>query len=245
MAFQFLCPNGHLLQGDESQAGQQCKCPYCGGMFIVPNPPSAPPAGGAPAPQRPAYSPQPGQQPAVYPGQQLQPYTQPQTYPQPGYPPPSYQPPAPDLGYPPPGVEPQPYGPPTEEPYEEPEPTEPPEDFPGIRTGKGDESLEVDRETLPGAEQHADILHILCPRGHELETPREMLGQDAMCPYCETVFRLRLEDSVEHRKQKEEKRERRELKQSKAWLNWAIAAAVLVVLGLITLIVMASKYASE
>lgn len=39
MAFQFLCPHGHLLQGEESQSGQQCKCPYCEALFFVPNPP--------------------------------------------------------------------------------------------------------------------------------------------------------------------------------------------------------------
>ena len=36
MAFQFLCPQGHMLQGDPTQAGQQCKCPYCQTEFLVP-----------------------------------------------------------------------------------------------------------------------------------------------------------------------------------------------------------------
>jgi hypothetical protein len=38
MAFQFQCPNGHLLEGDESQAGQQCQCPICQTLFIIPQP---------------------------------------------------------------------------------------------------------------------------------------------------------------------------------------------------------------
>ncbi len=38
MAFQFMCPRGHLLEGDESQAGQQCRCPQCGMVFIIPTP---------------------------------------------------------------------------------------------------------------------------------------------------------------------------------------------------------------
>jgi hypothetical protein len=46
MAFQFQCPQGHLLSGDESQAGQQCHCPTCGMLFIIPQPISAP-SGGA------------------------------------------------------------------------------------------------------------------------------------------------------------------------------------------------------
>lgn len=36
MSFQFKCPNGHLLSGDESQSGQQCVCPQCNILFIVP-----------------------------------------------------------------------------------------------------------------------------------------------------------------------------------------------------------------
>lgn len=45
MAFQFQCPKGHLLEGDEAQAGQQCHCPTCGMLFIIPQPIAAPVAG--------------------------------------------------------------------------------------------------------------------------------------------------------------------------------------------------------
>lgn len=45
MAFQFQCPQGHLLSGDESQAGQQCHCPTCGMLFIIPQPLSTPSGG--------------------------------------------------------------------------------------------------------------------------------------------------------------------------------------------------------
>lgn len=41
MAFQFTCPQGHLLEGDESQAGQQCHCPQCGMLFLIPEPVAA------------------------------------------------------------------------------------------------------------------------------------------------------------------------------------------------------------
>ena len=44
--FQFQCPQGHLLQGDESQAGQTINCPVCQMLFIIPAP-----IGAAPAPQ--------------------------------------------------------------------------------------------------------------------------------------------------------------------------------------------------
>jgi DNA-directed RNA polymerase subunit RPC12/RpoP len=36
MAFQFQCPQGHLLQGDEAHMGMQTQCPYCGVAFLIP-----------------------------------------------------------------------------------------------------------------------------------------------------------------------------------------------------------------
>ena len=60
MAFQFYCPQGHLLQGHESQMGQQSQCPLCGSMFVVPG---AAPAPAAVAPQ-PAPPPEPEPEPA-------------------------------------------------------------------------------------------------------------------------------------------------------------------------------------
>jgi hypothetical protein len=38
MTFHFQCPYGHLLAGEESQAGQQCMCPVCTALFIIPAP---------------------------------------------------------------------------------------------------------------------------------------------------------------------------------------------------------------
>ena len=36
MAFQFLCPQGHLLEGDEAHMGLTTQCPHCGMTFIIP-----------------------------------------------------------------------------------------------------------------------------------------------------------------------------------------------------------------
>jgi hypothetical protein len=36
MPFQFLCPQGHLLQADEAHMGLQTQCPQCGVLFIIP-----------------------------------------------------------------------------------------------------------------------------------------------------------------------------------------------------------------
>ena len=42
MSFQFQCPQGHLLEGDPSQAGQAVNCPTCGILFLIPAPLAAP-----------------------------------------------------------------------------------------------------------------------------------------------------------------------------------------------------------
>lgn len=47
MTFQFLCPQGHLLEGEETQMGQQCDCPMCGMRFIIPTIAGAAPTGQA------------------------------------------------------------------------------------------------------------------------------------------------------------------------------------------------------
>ena len=74
MTFQFQCPQGHLLEGDPSHVGQQCQCPTCGSLFIIP----------APLEQQPLPAEQPSQ---PFPGQQF-----PQ---QPAYPEAEVQPPFP------------------------------------------------------------------------------------------------------------------------------------------------------
>ena len=53
MTFQFQCPYGHLLAGEESQAGQQCMCPVCSALFVIPAPltPAFPAVSSFPEPQ--------------------------------------------------------------------------------------------------------------------------------------------------------------------------------------------------
>lgn len=45
MTFQFLCPQGHLLQGEEAHMGMQCQCPQCGVAFIIPTIDGSAPSG--------------------------------------------------------------------------------------------------------------------------------------------------------------------------------------------------------
>jgi hypothetical protein len=175
MAFQFLCPQGHLLQGEESLVGQPCQCPQCGVQFLVP-----PPVGAGPVePQSPAVQPD---VPSFRPEQGVLPQVGPQ------------------------------------------------------RGGVSPEELAASLN-VPGSAPRG-VVHIVCPSGHTLETPREMLGEDAMCPYCQIAFRLRWEDSLEYRQSKEEEHRLREQRLGQAWLQWAIGIAIVVVLGVIFLIAM-------
>jgi len=189
MAFQFLCPQGHLLQGEEALSGQQCQCPYCNTLFVVPAPLQS---GGDPGPaaQNPNYDgvattletgPAPAEsEVAVWSGPKFGPGASAQS-----------------------------------------------------ATG-------VDVSQLPGAGD-SSVVHILCPSGHSLETPRDMLGQEAMCPFCQAQFRLRLQDSVEYKRQRAEEEERRERQLGQTWLRWSIAVAVAVVAAVVMLIMVAAS----
>jgi hypothetical protein len=89
------------------------------------------------------------------------------------------------------------------------------------------------------------LWHIPCPKGHELEVPEEMLGQDAMCPHCSVQFHLRERDSVEYKRQKQQELEIKDFKSGKAWFTWAIVFVVLVVIGLVIMIAVSSSNVPE
>ena len=192
MPFQFYCPQGHLLMGDEAHQGQQSQCPHCGATFMIPivQPQAGPAPGpqfppGQPFPGGPQFGPAPGQQP--FPGQ---------------------GPMIPDVtggaqfaniaaGAAAPPPQEVAAVPPAEAP--KPEPQKPPE---------------------------PRIFRIHCPQNHVLETPSDMLGQQAMCPYCNTQFELRYEDSIEYQEELVEKKKLREVELNKQWVTWSIRAAI-------------------
>ncbi len=144
MVFQFMCPQGHLLEGDESQAGLNCQCPDCGVTFIIPVPVPAAETRGPDATGR-------------------------------------------------------------------------------VLAGGAD----------PFAQPSDQVFHVPCPNGHELETPREMFGQEVLCPHCDRQFLLREKDSVEYKKKRASEIETRDRIRGKLWLNWAIAIAVVIMLALV------------
>ena len=86
-------------------------------------------------------------------------------------------------------------------------------------------------QLLPG--EMPGVVHLACPHGHELETPRELLGSDVACPVCGVEFRLRREDTAEYRVEKRAERERKELQFGNKMMNFAIVTAVLVVLAIV------------
>ena len=198
MPFQFYCPRGHLLQGDESQAGQMVRCPYCDSRCLIPQ--------AAPV--------------AIY------------------NPPPEYQPPE----EPSPPTETSPFDPAFTQESDEfylpafdrsPEP-EPEQSSPWEEEVHAEE---VHAEEVNVIDQHSEaVVHIPCPNGHQLETPREILGEDAMCPICQAQFPLRLENSIEYRRHRAEQFEQRERQIGNQWMNAAIIAAMVVLGAVICLI---------
>lgn len=196
MAFQFLCPQGHLLQADPSQMGRTINCPTCGVLFVVPTL-SAPSA----APTVVAVPPAP--------------------------------PPAP---------------PPMAEPPEQPEQED--DDPLNISLGRrrrrhaanvdlpaGEESASSEPAASSSVETDAEfdpmspaprMVHIVCPKGHVLVTPRDTMGDEVLCPHCGELFVLRYEASREYKQRHQRKEEAAEQKLGNRWLMWSIFVGVLV-----------------
>ena len=177
MVFQFQCPQGHVLQGNESDVGQQSQCPMCGEAFLIPSPLG----------QSGTEFVEPTVQDQASIGEQLT--VQEETAVEPAI----------DVSVKDP-------------------------DVPAVPDVAG-----------PVIDAPPELLHIDCPNGHELEVPRDMLDQDALCPKCDVQFRLRETDSVEYQRKKEVEKETRERRVENAWLNWTIALGIIVLLFFVTL----------
>jgi hypothetical protein len=191
MAFRFYCPQGHVLEGDESQMGQHSQCPLCGTLFVVPTVAQGVFAGHDLSTPQPAWG--AGAWPAAPSGTAT--IEIPPDWPSPGY-----------------GS------------------AEPAAEEPPLIRVEPRQGASAAAAPAPEVEKPAPVVHIPCPRGHELETPREMIGQDAQCPVCQAEFRLRLEDSVEHRAQEAEKLRQRDERFNRFCIKFAIGALVLVIL---------------
>ena len=107
---------------------------------------------------------------------------------------------------------------------------------PKIDTGAP--QINTDMEGPRAVDAQPEFFHISCPNGHELETPRDMLEQFAMCPTCNAQFQLLERESVEYKRRKAVEEEARAANLERNWLNWAIALVILVLLGLGSLMLM-------
>lgn len=236
MTFQFLCPQGHLLQAEEWQTGQQSICPICHSVFLIP---PALSAGASSGPMPPAS----GQVPPLGAGNPSAEWGA-SVAPGPGPGGPTLAPMGEASWLATGGSFPEGMG--AGAGWAGPSSPEPGAEFPSwAPSGPQQASAEggPSPPEVSGEEAlESSVVHILCPSGHELETPREMLGQEALCPFCQVQFRLRWEDSREYRREKQLELQRRMARQSKLWLQWSIAAAVVVVTALIIMIVVAASH---
>jgi hypothetical protein len=106
---------------------------------------------------------------------------------------------------------------------------------PGFEPAGGD-APQISTGAEPVEDDANRVVRILCPNDHELHTPMDMVGTDAMCPQCGVQFRLRYEDSIEYKEQRKAAQQRREQKFAKTALNWAIVASVVIALAIIVMI---------
>ena len=209
MAFQFYCPNGHLLQANEDQIGQTCICPSCQVEIIIPSPGGIQQGGGEPSMQPALPTPPPGQPPISAFTPSVQAPVQSQISAQAG--------------------EQQ-----LADPFQISKKKKKKFDFGSVEENSNGEK--------PAAEINiADpdsnkILHCLCPSGHSLAIEREMIGQQAMCPYCQKTFEIRMDRTVEHITKKRREAEVAEKKMANLWFQWAIITAILAVVFIIIMI---------
>jgi hypothetical protein len=213
MPFQFRCPQGHLLEGENEDVGQVVNCPICGVALTIPS-----------APYTPTATPI---QPPVPPYQQQQ------------------VPTADVTDNAPPVIEPE------------------TETFPDVTAeGSIEETenafaIDTDNAQTDSAEQddnqaaqdgnetpnlesenaNQDELQIPCPNGHILHATRDMLDEEAICPFCEEQFELKERNSLEAIEKRELLSEKRQEKQERIFLYCGIGIMVVGILSIITFII--------
>ncbi len=215
MAFQFLCPHGHLLAGDPAHMGMQCQCPQCGVVFIIPtiqlNPQPAQPEPAATDP----YADVVTSRDLPF---EMGEFSAAESAPFQAAVPNFSEPDTPAVAAPEQFVEHEVYT-----------PAESPAEFAAAPQLAPHEAPAVGSELSAPGEGAPRVVHIPCPNGHVLDTPLDMIGEEVLCPHCGAQFRLRNEDSREYQAAMEKIIERR----SQVAFTWAIVAAVVFVLGLI------------
>jgi len=272
MICKFTCPNGHVLQGLETQLGQSCICPQCGVTFVVQ---TISPAEAA-APITPVVSYPFSAMPLVAPAQ-----APPAAFPRPA--PRRAAEPQMEAAEPAANAELPDFnadwrsegfsfdgnGAASQEAtdagqaYDAADFTTPaaPDDSTDFlasvsdsRAGSFDPStLEGLGEVAGGSDSDVELMaaaahlpgpsakqfyHIRCPKKHLLEVRGELLNTDMACPACGTLFRIRLDRTLEFRRKREQEIERHDAKQGQIWLSVAIAAGTIIVLAILAIMIM-------
>jgi uncharacterized Zn finger protein (UPF0148 family) len=106
------------------------------------------------------------------------------------------------------------------------------------------EEQEADAAALPLDDDSVQpagpvVYRIPCPKGHVLDVREDLLGQQVVCPDCNTFFVLRATDSLEYRKEQTRRRQLAEERRAESWLKIAIWAAVIIGFSFIVMIVIA------
>lgn len=222
MAFHFFCPTGHLLQADERHVGRAAVCPYCNTTLRIPavRKPARAAEDADDAADLADARPRPGDRGAVT-------------------------------------AAPQDVDVPSQEVMEvasdegafaaldnqaAAEHRGGSADFPEAERRSGSaETFFGNQPPLESEVGRPGAVHIPCPAGHVLETPPDMVGRDAMCPFCGQVFRLEFRNSLEYQREQEQRAAQRAERAARLWMQWAIIAAIVTVGGLILLIVLAAQ----
>ncbi len=212
MAFQFFCPNRHLLQANEDQVGQICRCPMCQTEFLIPSPTGQPLPSQQPIPVQP--QPSATNSPASTASSGNEPFS-----------------------------------------FNKSAKSKDGFQFLGQQEASPAEPVGVDVNEANAAESNGaskagfkltdvdndPILHSVCPNGHILEIEREMIGETALCPYCQTPYKISLERTVEFLEKKKRQAELEDNKLAKFWSQWAIVAAVLAGIFIIVMVALCMK----
>jgi hypothetical protein len=164
MPFEFYCPEGNLLEGDDDQLGTQGRCPLCGTLFTFPKTTLIAKMMHAKGPK----------------------------------------------------------------------PKTPAEPRPGISMG---DVVASHPDVIQAAAPEPQVLQVLCPRGHILDTPEEMLGTAVICPHCRVKFTPTVERSVPYLRTKQRYEAQKEESQGRFWLAIAIVAATVVIATFVVLAV--------
>jgi hypothetical protein len=111
--------------------------------------------------------------------------------------------------------------------------------FAGLDVGAPQQAEEPQfAQPEPEAPPEPRNFKIICPNGHEVPTPEDMFGMQALCPFCNAQMDLKYEASVEYRQQQELQQRIRDDQTNKFWMKASIFGAIIVGLLLVGMVAM-------